>query len=905
MNNQKKARIGASGKTHIDNPRILNNYLFKSLLLFAFSGLVCIVSLFIIPADVERVFFFGLSRNRLVISVFLLVASIFAILGAFKWRGQQHNITAFYRSASLLKKIFLMAAAILFVMAILFLVSPNYRFRGVPYLLVLTPLVVWGAVALALCLLPAVVIRWGDHSPRHYQGEDNSLSLFKAASRMWLVLLVFPILVLLFRLGLRPDYRYWNENGIPLLLTQIGFSVLIAIAALGAIHQVRKYHPGGGKRKPWIEILLFITIWLAAALVWSYTPAVRTHFSPGPHPPNFVFYPVSDALTYDILAQRLLNGHGFAGGGHVGKPMLIAMTAFFHLLAGGDYTRFYWVQVAFYALIPAALYLIGKKLHGRAVGILAALFVLFLERNTYQGILYLSSSHSKLIMSEVPAAMFVAIAVYFLIRGLGSKAGTIKLAALGVSAGVIGLSTLVRENAIILVPLPFILILFRQGLNWRKKINAILLMAVFLLAAVSPWALRTYQVRGTPFYFAPKIQSVILNNRLLPLMDEETSWQNASPSISLKKVESPKIPSGMAIAWLGSEIGSEPQIDQTNTENLQAPSPDPLGLVEAVVQHFFHNLVTSFAILPVSPQLEDLTHAAQDRVNVFPGMKEGSALQPMTVLAILVNLFFLAVGISAAWQKKGLAGVVPLAAFLLYMLGLAAARSSGGRYIVTINWALLLYYAIGLGCCVLWLAARLGFNFADGELIARQNLPKPGKMTAETTNPLVNIAAGFLAVFAIGLMIPLTEKIFPRRYPNETDPLAVQTLYDQGVVSADTFADYQKLTTGGDLKVRHGRLLYPRFYLAGEEVSRKSGNGFRKMDFPRLHFMLQGGSSSHVILPLGEPPGPVPDSADTIVVGCEGKVFFAKLALIFDRDSGQYAPLWWDETQPDPCIAVP
>jgi hypothetical protein len=360
----------------------------------------------------------------------------------------------------------------------------------------------------------------------------------------------------------------------------------------------------------------------------------------------------------------------------------------------------------------------------------------------------------------------------------------------------------------------------------------------------------------------------------------------------------------MMTARLDMVTGLIPDFTRTDSASLQAPELKPLGLGEAVTQHFFHNLVTSFAILPVSPQLEDLTHAAQDRVNVFPGMNETNTLKPVAVLAILVNLFLLAVGISSAWQKKGLAGLAPLAAFLFYMLGLAAARSSGGRYIVTINWALLLYYAIGIGQCVLWLAARLGFGYADKELISDQVLPGSFETITAAKTPVMNVAAGFLVVLALGLMIPLTEKVFPKRYPNETDPQAVQMLYEQNLISADTFDAYQELTAAEDLLVMQGRLLYPRFYLAGEEVSRKSGTGFRKMDFPRLHFMLQGGSSSHVILPLGEQPGLVPDSADTLVVGCEGRVFFAKLVLFFNQESGQYLPLWWDETQPDPCTAT-
>jgi len=883
---------------------ILDSYFIKSALLLMLGGLGSIIWLVLLPADEARILLLGLSRNRLLMAAFILLASLLLLAAAFKWKTLDKRFFSFLLSGKKLAVWTIVGLACLFVTGVLLLLSPYYRFWQFYYFSALLPCIAWVTLGLFLVLLPIAILKWQIAAQENKDLWKEHIHIKKPLATTMVVLIAMAAVMLVFRLGFKADISYWNENGIPLLLTQILLSILISQLALVGIHRIKSLPSRIIKSGHVLDAVIFLAIWAGGALLLNATPVVQTHFSPGPYPPNYTFYPLSDALIYDRYAQQVLVGEGYAGGKHIGKPLLAAMLVLFHTLAGGDYANFYIVQASFLAVIPAFLYLIGKRLHGRAAGILGGLFVLFLERNTYQGILYLSSSHSKLILSEVPAVLFMVAATYFLVSGFGQK-DTVNLTALGISVGVMGLSTMVRENTLILVPLPFLFVLVYKGWNWRKKINAVLLMSLFLLAAITPWALRTYQVKGTPFYFAPKIQNVIIENRLLPLLEEEesTSFLPTNPCANGKDAMM-QIPGGMMSSRENILQGTIDAINPLCSANQQSSIFELLGLGEAIVQHFFHNLATSFAILPVSLQLEDLTHAAQDRLNLFPGMDAAGRLRFGTVIAILLNLFLLAVGISAAWQKRGLVGLMPLVFYLVYTLSLAIARTSGGRYIVAINWALLLYYAIGIAHCILWLASRLGFAYAAAELMPALTTGDAQEAHTEVKNPIFHAAAAFLVVFAIGVLIPLTEKIFPRKYPDETDPLGVQRLYEENLIPAETYEAYQQLISAEELSIIHGRLLYPRFYLAGEEVSRKSGYGFRKMDFPRLHFMLQGSSFSHVILPLGESPPPIPDSADAYAVGCEGKVFFAKLVLIYDQQTGQYKPLWWDDNQPDPCLDV-
>lgn len=880
---------------------ILDDFFFKSALVFALGGIISIISLYFIPSDEDNILLLGLSRNRLVMAGTFFAVNSLILLAAVKWRGFEKRIYEVCFSRKKGFALIITGLSIVFIVGLMLLLSPDYRFWQFYYFTALIPFIAWVTLGLFLCLLPIAINKGINTAINQKALRGNHIDIKKPLKISVSLLFVLIFMMLLFRLGFKPDINYWNENGIPLLLTQILLSLLISQLVLAGISKIKDITIGRFKTEHILDAFIFVAIWIAAAVILNATPAVRTHFSPGPYPPNYVLYPISDAMIYDQYAQQALLGEGFAWGGHIGKPLLAAMLVLFHTLARGDYSCFFMVQAAFLAVIPAFLYLIGKRLHGYAAGILAALFVLFLERNTYQAILYLSSSHSKLIMSEVPAVLYMVIGTYFLITGLNNQ-NKYNLAALGVSAGVMGLSTMVRENTLILVPLPFLFLFIQKGLHWRKKIMAALVMTLFLFSAVTPWAIRTKNAIGTPFYFAPKIQTVILNRRLSSFLDREETRREIRLAAHTVGQEGPLAPIFMNNQGM---VGAGFSVHKFNpTAFFQPAEPERLAPGEAIKQHFFHNLITSFAILPVSLSLEDLTHSAQDNLNTFPGMNEELRLKPLTIAAIGFNLFILAIGISFAWKKKGSTGMVPLAVFLVYCLALALARSSGGRYIVGMNWALLLYYAIGVGYGILWLASRLGFGYATGELLPNDS-SNDFKSVRAGRRPAIHVISGFLVIAAIGLLVPFSETAFPERYTDEPGPQAIGQLFKDNLISAETYEAYSQMSAEEELSILHGKLLYPRFYLAGEEINHKARGGFVAMDFPRLHIFLMGEGLDQVILPLGEPPGPIPDSADTYVVGCKDGIFYARLMLVHNQQTGQYDALWRDKTQPDPCLELP
>ena len=72
-------------------------------------------------------------------------------------------------------------------------------------------------------------------------------------------------------------------------------------------------------------------------------------------------------------------------------------------------------------------------------------------------------------------------------------------------------------------------------------------------------------------------------------------------------------------------------------------------------------------------------------------------------ILLLLNLFLISLGLSISMRKKRLMGVLPLTFFLGYNLANALGRTSGGRYIVPVDWIIILYFVIGLFQICLWI----------------------------------------------------------------------------------------------------------------------------------------------------------------------------------------------------------
>jgi hypothetical protein len=302
-------------------------------------------------------------------------------------------------------------------------------------------------------------------------------------------------------------------------------------------------------------------------------------------------------------------------------------------------------------------------------------------------------------------------------------------------------------------------------------------------------------------------------------------------------------------------------------------------------KHFLHNIVTSILILPPTPFLDNLRHTVKESYPFWQADWDGR-FTAIPLFFFLWNLFLIALGISVAWKRQNLPGLTPLAIFIFYNLSNAFARTSGGRYIVPVEWVMSFYFVTGILFLIGEFAVMTDIKLRpifDPVWSQEESSPKQD-------SPFTRTVLLLAALFAIGTIVPLAEKLYRPRYEGFNVTRALQE-HEQEITTAgltmdqvDTFLQ----TPGAELLV--GRTLYPRAYKLGQ--GEFAFQPYTVMTFPRTAFDLIGPNGADgVILPGGFPKY-FPHAADALVIGCKGTDYFDALAVIFLDGSGTAYTRW-------------
>ena len=109
--------------------------------------------------------------------------------------------------------------------------------------------------------------------------------------------------------------RGFTELPTPLLGLQVIAIVIIVSLYTRLISYLEKEISWFSKIN--IDYIMMVSLALLAFVIWSKVPIRPSSFIDTPRPPNFEFYPISDALNYEISAQRLLIGNGLGRDDHI------------------------------------------------------------------------------------------------------------------------------------------------------------------------------------------------------------------------------------------------------------------------------------------------------------------------------------------------------------------------------------------------------------------------------------------------------------------------------------------------------------------------------------------------------------------------------------------------------------
>ncbi len=839
------------------------------------AGIIAARSLVILPADPKTALLFGLSFQRLALLAILLLPCLAGL-----WISLRSAIRPAWTYKTLepaLGKVaesrwFFTLAGIAFLIGWLVIFLPPYWYSSLvtvarwesflAYRARLQPLAAWLGFTAGYSFFYLRV--WRQYKQRGSSAANGRASgkLSGAVGIALVLLLCFWLVVSITGLGISPDAYFWNEAGVPLLGLQViasVFCVMLASRFLLRRNQLIK--------RKWVDWSLILAIWLGTFLLWQLTPLPRNYHAPGPYPPNDIQYPYSDAELYDFSAQYLLLGQGISNGDYQDKPAYVFLLAIFHLIADFDFELVISLQVALLALIPAGMYFLGKSLHSRQAGFLAALLAAFQQRNAIAAANDIQTASSKLLLTEYPAALVLLFFCFCMVRWLQEPETRLKYLLIG--GGLLGFAGLIRPNAFILAPLMIVIILLRCGRRLKRAAVASGWFALLLFLTVLPWNLVIPRGFDTPYLIA-KARSLISTRYRLEGLETPQPFSPSEQSTGSNQANQvPASPAGSGVS---------------NPEVPQGGSPP-----QFIWKHYFHNEIMSFLSLPHSIELHDLKNTLQNpywkNISTWKGELPSGSL-----LLILLNIGLLSAGIGTAWQRWRLAGLVPLFIHIGYHIANAIVRNSGARYLVPVDWVLLVYYALGIILALDWLAGLVEFQPMVGHAALAQ---EPSSKTTDRISTLGWKRAALIAVLflLLGAILPLSKYVFPKQLVKQT-PQEILASLNRTAWKDDRIAGWlaelgeNQEYKNPDIMLVIGRGYYPRYYR--DDLSESAGDlaaaNLPAGDRSRLTLRVLSWERHLVAdLPMPNVPSRLPDGTEVAVIGCryaEGRYIDAAAILL-------------------------
>ena len=676
--------------------------------------------------------------------------------------------------------------------------------------------------------------------------QSNS-GLIRSGVIMFLACLIVAGFMLYSRFGIALPDDFWYGAGVPTLVPQLIAAVLAGIAFL----QVeRKWS------FKYFDLFVFILVFSVTAFLWTREP-LQKGFSFVENPADNVLYPFFDAAIFDIASQFALIGQKmvFYGGYFPERPLYMAFLVYLHAVFGQDYAVLMAGQAFLYAVFPPIIYLIGRSLGFRAVGFSAAVIAMFRGLNAIAGSNWMDLAGPKMILTDFPAAIGVALVLLAACAWLNQPDAKWHQA-LWVG-GALGFTLMLRTNALMLLallPLSAVFVFYKDR---RKWLFHSFLLVVGVVAITLPWELRNRSLGGQMYGpIIEKFRAVIYTRYTSPPDPDSSLNQSLSPLVF-------KSAQVLSVLYQG-EIA-----------RFDAPCD---AVTCFVPNHFLHNIVTSVLVFPTSPVMDDLRHTVIDSNPYWRQHWDGTFALP-SLLLIARNLFLILLGISISWQKRRWVGITPLAIFMFYNLSNAFARTSGGRYIVPMDWILTIYFLLGGMYIIIWIAESLGGHW--------QVKPRDAREAKTPVNKVMKTAFVLVVLFGFGALIPLAERLSPDRYQNfDIGATLVNNEQALSAVGLDVDSIDAFLQQNG-AGVLVGRALYPRYYKKDRGASVFQPTIV--LPFPRMTFNLIGPDGLQGVILPGDLPVHFPHAGDMLVIGCREQDHFDALAvIILDETNALY-----------------
>ena len=695
----------------------------------------------------------------------------------------------------------------------------------------LLPLVIWLTVS-ALGTLALMILLRANWSGVGGMKEEFSASL--AAAGFLFVVFLF---IVISRSGLKADMAWWEAPGTPILIWQSFLAWILAALLLLSERDLLNIFSKWKWRNAVLDLLIVASLWIFSAWLWGITPIQSDHFITPQMAPNGEFYPYSDAATYDLSAQDLLVGNGFANTSG-SKPAYSLFLALLHLIAGQDYERVVLLQSLIMGMIPALMFLVTSRLGNRSAGLAAGLLLIFREQNSINLTNEIRVSSVKMLMTESLTLAVILLLVLLFVHWFEEPGKRSPL--LIWIGGFLGVSILLRGQMLVLVPFFFLILILVTGKDRASFLRAGSMILLGTVLVISPWMLRNFQSR-----------TGISLKEALPRDWMMATKYSLTPEVRLEP------PPGVAL---------DEYNERMRAQVVQFVLQHPDEVVRFISAHFFHNQIESIIYLPLSLRIE----TPLEYVKRVPYWAEGwdSSFPMEGRLLLFVNLCLIVTGVGVAWAAAGRRILIPILICLGYVFSVSIARFSGYRFIMPSDWISVLFYSIG---AVQLIRILYGLVIKGYEVREVKASNTDTRVRYPRMKSVVFLSTGMLL---LGMVFPLSQKMFPVVYPKLSKQAALQMYADalkanpqEGAPALSTLTAFARQDNA---VVFHGRALYPRYFRAGQGLGGNNPVYNTPPDSSLIFSIVGSAEGTLVVLPLKGKLDQFPNASDVLVFGCPG-----------------------------------
>jgi hypothetical protein len=809
-------------------------FLYSALL--ALCAILVLASLLKSPSEPGNAVFWGLSFARLILAFSLVSAFLFfswLTLKSAKDQAWAEKIFEEWFGGGRFSRVTSWLGCISFGLGWIGIFVPKYYAQELEnYWIRLQPVILFILLTGAATLVMVYASR--KKFPVNFKILRGGVILFLACT----LALAF---MLYSQFGIFSNEDFWYGTGIPILALQL------AGAVIGGVLFLRIEKIWGSK---YFDLVIFFLIFIVTAFLWAREPLHKSFLFVGPYPPNQALYPFSDAVAFDTGSQFALIGQKlfFYNTYFFERPLYLSFLVYLHTFFGQNYETLMAVQAGIFAIFPALIYLIGRSFNLRSVGFAAGLIAMLRGINAIAASNMIDMANPKMILTDFPAAIGVALVILVTCEWLKAPDKNRHYALwLG---GALGFTLMLRTNALMLLVLIPLYTFFKLTPDWKKWLFHSFLIFFAVIAITLPWELRNRSLGGQ--MYGPII------TKFKNVIDQRYKAPPTPPTDST--LQPPVLQSTRLISILYQ--GTDPVQD----------FPECSSMACFVPAHFLHNIVTSLLILPTSPVMDNLRHTIGNN-SYWDPLWDG-AFAPWALFFFILNLFIVILGITLAWDRDGFRGLTPLAVFMFYNVSNAFARTSGGRYIVPMDWIITIYFVLGVFQVIFWFVNTVGIDWKFNPPDETESAVSKKFTPASLSKSIVVV----MALLGFGALIPFSETLHLQRYQS----LSVEQTLAQNEQALDAAGlnatSIKAFLQSQDAKIIVGRALYPRYYKKdqGEPLFYPT----LKMPFPRTTFTLIGPDGEHGVILPGGVPQHFPHAADVLVIGCQGTNYLDALAVI-------------------------